>query len=139
MKFKILRIILIPFIALICGCTNNVASIPKGVSEITFDNKKEFKHDINSKLNINDFKKNSVITELNNEFPIFSVRTNNSNYYTIYSLENNKLCYIIFMTFPETGVDYYVKSVIEYPYKNIDDAQIEEFLLPQDMPRNIIK
>lgn len=117
--------------------SNNSTTSSSGSSNITFNNNIKFAYEHSSTLDINSFKGLSTITDLNISYPIFSVRQNKDQYYTIYSLKDNKLCYVLFEDSQNTGVDFYIKEIIEYPFKNNDNEKLFNFLLDQDLPENI--
>ena len=105
-----------------------------------FSNEILFEYDENSELTINSFDGINEAVDLNTKYPIIAVRQNKEECYTVYSLKDRKLAYVIFLYNPYTGrYTFFVKDVIEYPYSSLEQEQLLSFLLPQDLPEEILK
>jgi hypothetical protein len=104
-----------------------------------FDNETTFVYDEKSKLTMDSFDGITTMTELNIKYPMESVRQNGEEYYTVYSLKDKKLAYVIFLCSPNTGVTFLIKEIVEYSYSSPEQEQKLLFLLPQDLPKNILK
>lgn len=131
--------ILVFFVALGVLCMFNSCKKPvesKNEDSI-FNNDILFSYDSQSQLSMDSFKGLSTMTDLNLTYPIKAVRQNGEEYYTIYSLKDRKLAYVVFQNSLNTGVNFYIKNIVEYPSDNADNKLC--FLLEKDLPKNILK
>lgn len=138
----IVVIILIGVVNMFASCNSKRDQTSNSViqnnnNNILFSNDSLFTYDSNTNLTLSSFDDISTITDLNLTFPITSVRENGDVYYTVYSLKNKKLAYIVFEYNPNTGVDFYLKDVIEYPSDNSNEKL--RFVLEKDLPEKILK
>jgi len=107
--------------------------------EPAFGNETPFVYDELSKLTMDSFDGMTTMTELSIKYSMAEIRENDGEYYTVYSLKGNKLAYVIFLYSSNTGVTFFIKDIVEYPYSSLEQAQALSFLLPQDLPENILK
>lgn len=131
--------LLILFVALGVLCMFNSCKMPiiNNNGETTISNDILFSYDSRSKLSIESFKGLSTMTDLELTYPIKAVRQNGKEYYTVYSLKDRKLAYVVFQHSPDTGVNFYIKDIVEYPSVNADSKL--SILLEKDLPINILK
>jgi len=131
----VIMIIVMGGITLLSPCN---ADIPKN-SEPVFDNEVPFVYDEYSKLTMDSFSGMTTMTELIVKYPMGSIRENEGKYYTVYSLKDKKLAYVIFFYSPDTGITFFINDIVEYPYSSSVQKEELYFLLPQDLPEEILK
>ena len=107
-----------------------------GAFRPVFSNEILFFYDGDSQPTMDSFYEMSTMSDLNLTYPMTAVRENDGEYYTVYSLKDRKLAYVIFQYSPYTGVTFYLKDIVEYPYTTPE--QELPFLLEQDLPEKIL-
>jgi len=110
---------------------------------IVLDNSIPFEYDIQSEITINSFYEITpgytlALSQLGRRYPITTAHVNHNVLYTVYSLKDGRLAYVIIEFSPNTGVTYWAEDFVEYPYSSPEQEQKMWFLLPQDLPENIL-
>jgi len=103
-----------------------------------FSNDVLFVYDDQSNITIDGFSRLSTLTDFHLCYPMTAIHKNEGEYYTVYSLESGGLAYVMFRYSPNTGVDFYLSGIVEYPFTSSEQEQKLWFLLPQDRPEVII-
>jgi hypothetical protein len=125
-------------------CGYRGASVTYVGNRIVLDNSIPFIYDTQSELTVDRFYVLTppgvamALSQLEGAYPIATAHENQNVLYTVYSLKDGKLAYVIIIYFPNTGTGYYVKDIVEYPYTSPEQEQKMWFLLPQDLPENIL-
>jgi hypothetical protein len=78
------------------------------------------------------------LSTLERAYPIATAHINHDTLYMVYSLKDGKLAYVIISFLPYTGISYLVTDIVEYPYTSPEQELKMWFLLPKDLPENIL-
>jgi hypothetical protein len=80
-----------------------------------------------------------TITAMIVEYSMIVLHENGETCYTVYRLSDGRLVFVIFTLSTETGVTLYPNDYVLYPYSSIEQELKMSFLLPKDLPEEILR
>jgi len=123
---------------LLNGARQDSAGYVSSINETLFSNERRFIYDRRSDMTIDSFNGLSTKTDLLDKFSITAIRENEGEFYTVYSLKARELAYVIFYHRSDTGEDFHIADIVEYPFSSPEEEQKLWFLLSQDQPEMIL-